>query len=87
MLLNASPGLITDVVIIVLLFVFAIIGYSKGFVKSFISTTFVVKLFSQVLNALRSSLLVYTHFFTRSSSLSQKNLLDSFTSFCSFPIV
>lgn len=38
MLLNASPGLITDVVIIVLLFVFAIIGYSKGFVKSFIST-------------------------------------------------
>ena len=45
-----------------------------------LSTAFTVNL-SQVPNALRSSLLVYTHFFTRSSSLSQKNLLDSFTSF------
>ena len=29
---------------------------------------------------------MYTHFFTRLSSLSQKNLLDSFTSFCSFSL-
>ena len=35
---------------------------------------------------MRSSLLVYTHFFSRLSSLSQKNLLDSFTSFCSFSL-
>jgi len=45
-----------------------------------LSTAFTVNL-SQVPNALRSSLLVYTHFFMRLSSLSQKNLLDSFTSF------
>lgn len=38
MLLSASPGLITDLAIIVLLFVFAVIGCHKGFVKSFIST-------------------------------------------------
>ena len=29
---------------------------------------------------------MYTHFFSRLSSLSQKNLLDSFTSFCSFSL-
>ena len=59
---------------------------SNSLLNPYISTVYTVNL-SQVPNVLRSSLLVYTHFFMWSSFHSQKNLLDSFTSFCSFSIV